>query len=108
MENKLKIQGINSRGFGIIPKLVTTDRSLSLPAKGLYAYFCSCAGENKTCSPLRQNICYDLHISKDTLRKYLKELIEHKYISNKQIKENGKFSNNIYTINTTIPCPKVK
>lgn len=108
MENKLKIQGINSRRFGIIPKLVTTDRSLSLQAKGLYAYLCSCAGENKTCSPLRKNICYDLCVSNDSISKYLKELIENGYISCEQIKENGKFSHNIYTINTKIQCPKVK
>ena len=102
MENKLKIQGINSKGFGIIPKLVTTDRSLSLQSKGLYAYFCSYAGAGGTCSPTRKKICYDLCISNDSLSKYLKELTENGYISCEQIKENGKFSHNVYTINVDI------
>lgn len=106
-ENKLKITGINSNGFGIIAKLVMQDRNLSLGAKGVYAYFCSYAGAGNICFPSRKKMCYDLGISQDTLGKYLKELIKSNYVSCEQIKENGKFSHNVYTINTQIPLPKL-
>ena len=106
-ENKLKITGINSNGFGIIAKLVMQDRNFSLGAKGVYAYFCSYAGAGNICFPSRKKMCYDLGISQDTLGKYLKELIKSSYVSCEQIKENGKFSHNVYTINTQIPLPKL-
>lgn len=106
-ENKLNITGINSNGFGIIAKLVMQDRNLSLGAKGVYAYFCSYAGAGNICFPSRKKMCYDLGISQDTLSKYLKELIKSSYVSCEQIKENGKFSHNVYTINTQIPLPKL-
>lgn len=106
-ENKLNITGINSNGFGIIAKLVMQDRNLSLGAKGVYAYFCSYAGAGNICFPSRKKMCYDLGISQDTLGKYLKELIKSSYVSCEQIKENGKFSHNVYTINTQIPLPKL-
>ena len=106
-ENKLKITGINSNGFGIIAKLVMQDRNLSLCAKGVYAYFCSYAGAGNICFPSRKKMCYDLGISQNTLSKYLKELIKSSYVSCEQIKENGKFSHNVYTINTQIPLTKI-
>ena len=83
------------------------DRNLSLCAKGVYAYFCSYAGAGNICFPSRKKMCYDLGISQDTLGKYLKELIKSSYVSCEQIKENGKFSHNVYTINTQIPLPKL-
>lgn len=106
-ENKLNITGINSNGFGIIAKLVMQDRNLSLCAKGVYAYFCSYAGAGNICFPSRKKMCYDLGISQNTLSKYLKELIKSSYVSCEQIKENGKFSHNVYTINTQIPLTKI-
>lgn len=108
MEDQLKVQGINSKGFGTIPKLLTQDRNICIGAKGLYAYFCSYAGAGDACFPTREKICYDLNISKDTLGKYLKNLVRRGYIEVEQIKENGKFSHNVYTLCSTIsPCPKI-
>lgn len=108
MEDQLKVKGINSAGFGIIPKLLTQDRSICIGAKGLYAYFCSYAGAGSTCFPTRKKICYDLGISNDTLGKYLKNLVRRGYIEVEQIKENGRFSHNVYTLCSTIsPCPKI-
>ncbi len=106
---KDKIQGfnINSKGYGIIPKMVMIDQTLSIGTKALYSYFCSYAGAGDTCFPSRKKICYDLGISKDTFSKYVAQLVEHKYIKVEQIKENGRFSYNVYTLRDTIlPCPK--
>ena len=107
VENKLEVQGINSKGFGTISKLVMQDRNLGCIAKALYAYFCSFAGGGSSCFPTRKKICFDLDISTDTYTKYLHQLVDNGYIQVQQIKENGRFSHNIYTINFLVPCPKI-
>lgn len=98
MADKLKVKGINSAGFGIIQKSVMQNRELHGMAKCLYAYFCSFAGAGATCFPTRSKICYDLNISTDTFSKYLKNLVSCGYVEVEQIKENGKYSHNIYTL----------
>ena len=40
----IMIEGVDCKGFGVIPKIVTTDTNLSIGAKALYAYLCSYAG----------------------------------------------------------------
>ena len=110
MEELNKIQGfkINSAGYGTIPKLVMQDRNLHAMAKALYAYFCSYTGAGNTCFPSRSKICYDLDISIDTFTKYLRDLVSYGYVEVKQVKDNGKFSYNLYTLlDTVIPCPKI-
>lgn len=108
LKDQLKMQGINSAGFGIIPKLVMQDRELHAIAKTIYAYFCSYAGAGSVCFPTRSKICYDLNISNDTFAKYLKNLVRCGYVEVEQIKENGRFSHNVYTLcSTKSPCPKI-
>jgi DNA-binding transcriptional regulator YhcF (GntR family) len=108
MEDIIKGIQINSAGFGTISKLAMQDRRLHITAKAIYAYFNSYAGAGDTCFPSRKKICYDLGISADTFGKYLKQLCEYGYIITEQIKENGRFSHNVYTICSTIsPCPKI-
>lgn len=107
-EDKLIGFKINSKGYGTIPKLVMQDRKLSIGAKGLYSYFCSFSGGGDTCFPSRNKICFDLCISIDTFGKYLKQLIDNGYIQCEQIKENGRFSHNVYTLcDTILPCTKI-
>lgn len=99
---------INSLGYGMIPKLVMQDRNLHAMAKAIYAYFCSYTGSGDTCFPTRSKICYDLNISPDTFSKHLKNLVSAGYVKVEQIKKNGRFSRNLYTLNDTIlPCPKI-
>lgn len=108
MEDKIIGFKINSKGYGTIPKLVMQDRNLSIGAKGLYSYFCSYTGGGDTCFPSRKKVCFDLCISIDTFGKYLKQLVENGYIKVEQIKENGRFSHNVYTLcDTILPCPKI-
>lgn len=107
MEDKLLVEGINSKGFGTIAKLFMKDRKIHSTAKCIYSYFCSYAGGGETCFPSRSTICYDLNLSVDTFSKYLKQLINSGYIRCSQVKESGRFSHNIYTICTKIPCPKI-
>ena len=98
MQDKLITQGINSKGFGTIPKVLMQDRRLHVTAKAIYAYFCSYAGGGETAFPSRSKICEDLNIAIDTLGKYLKQLVDYQYIKIEQQKVHGKFSHNVYTL----------
>ena len=106
MDDKIVGFKINSLGFGTIPKLVMQDRSLSLGAKAVYAYFCSFTGAGDSCFPSRERICYDLDLNKDTFTKYRNELVTRGYIKIEQIKDGVKFSHNVYTLCDVVPsCP---
>lgn len=108
MENDLvKMKGIFKNGYGLISKIVMQDNELSIQAKGLYAYICSFTGKGSGAFPTRKKICFDLDISNDSLSKYINELTEKNYIIvTKNKDEGGKFTNNIYNIVFTLPCPK--
>ena len=98
MQDKLITQGINSKGFGTIPKILMQDKRIHVTAKAIYAYFCSYAGGGETAFPSRDKICDDLNIAIDTLSKYLKQLVAYNYIKIEQQKDKGKFSHNVYTL----------
>lgn len=82
MENN----GILSKGYGIIPKLLMLEGSVSIDAKALYAYFCSFAGSGFSCYPPRDKILNDLGFSPATYYGYLRELREGGYIDVKKHK----------------------
>lgn len=69
-------EGINSRGFGTIPQAVMRDSSLSVEAKGIYAYICSFAGSGLTAFPSRSTVLRELGISKDRFYRHRKALVD--------------------------------
>jgi len=102
----LKVIGINSKGYGLYPKLVAQDRRLTPEAKAIYAYFCSYAGSGNTAFPTVSKIIYDLVMGKNRYYKHFNLLIKYGYISVEQvIGDKNKFGHNIYTLNLEIsPC----
>ena len=84
--------GVKAGGFGFIAKAVMADTRLSIRAKGVYLYYCSFTGAGESASPKRSDIGYYLGISKNSLAKYKKELIDLGYIETKQRTVAGKFS----------------
>ena len=99
--DELRVEGVNYRGYGIIPKFVMLDTDLTIEAKGIYAYFCSYAGSGNSAFPGRDKILADLDVSKDTYYKHFRKLTEEGYITVKQVSKGGKgqgFQNNVYTI----------
>ncbi len=107
-EDKLVLEGIFQKGYGVIPRLVMQDNTLDIGAKGFYAYLCSCTGTENTCYPSREKICRDLNISKDTLGKYSAQLVNAGYLRIDKVRENGRYSHNLYVIltNSLSPCPE--
>ncbi len=98
---KMAIDELNRRfndGYGIIFRSVMRDTSLSIGAKAVYAYLCTFAGNKKTAFPSRKLMCHELGINKDTLTKYMRNLLDAGYIKKEQKKVSGKFAHNVYTI----------
>ena len=109
MDDKDILKGIpiNSGGYGTIPQNVMRNMELDGTAKLIYAYFCSFAGAGDSCFPSRNLICKELKMTNNTFTKYLRQLVTKGYISVEQVKDKGKFSHNVYTLNSIVsPCIK--
>lgn len=99
-----------TKGFGSIPRDLVYDNELSDRARFLYIFM--------ACKPdgwefFQDSMCAELGYSKDTLRKYLNELVQRGWIVEEgQQNTNGKFGANVYTIEVKIdsieklPCRK--
>ena len=98
--DQLKVEGINFKGFGILPKYVMLDPDLSIEAKTIYAYFCSFAGNGSATFPGRDKILSDLPMSKDAYYKHFRQLTDQGYITVEQQGGNSGaiFGKNIYTL----------
>ena len=100
--DELKLEGIFSKGYGIIPKLVMKDKKLTVEAKAIYAYICSYAGGGDTAFPSVDLICSDLGMSENRFFKHRKLLVEYGYLTIKRTRKEVGWSNNIYTICHTV------
>ena len=98
--DQLKVEGINFKGFGILPKYVMLDSDLSIEAKTIYAYFCSFAGNGSATFPGRDKILSDLPMSKDAYYKHFRQLTDQGYITVEQQGGNSGaiYGKNIYTL----------
>lgn len=87
-------------GYGTVTKTAMQDRALTLQAKGIYAYICSFAGGKDEAWPSLSKMCYDLGVSRQTLQKHIRLLVDNEYIEKAQYyyKETGQFSSTHYTI----------
>ena len=102
----LQVEGINSKGFGIAPKLVMLDERLSIGSKAVYCYFSCYAGAGKIAFPRVTKIIADLNISKNTYYTYFNPLRELGYVKVEQSRTDGKHSHNIYTLMDIVPKPE--
>jgi hypothetical protein len=103
----LQVQGINSKGFGTIPKLVMQDKRLTPQAKAIYAYFCSYAGAGRTAFPRMTKIIADLGMGKCSYYTHLNLLKQYGYLKAEQEKDKaGRFKRNLYTLVEVLPIPK--
>lgn len=75
-----------------------TRSELQPESKALYAYLAGFAGEGNTCYPSLDRICKEMHMSKNRVNKYMKELLEFGVIK-KERKRNGNLLGNVvYTL----------
>jgi hypothetical protein len=80
--------------FVQIPKSILDSRDISIGAKGMYTYLSSKPDNWKF--NLSSMMKHDLHESERVIRKYIKELIDEKWVIKETVRVNGKFSHTIY------------
>lgn len=106
-KNFLKQEDLLSKGYGMIPKLVMKDQTLSAEAKAIYAYLCSYCGAGNVAFPSVDLICHDLVISEKRYQRHIKLLKETGYVLVARNRLENGFSNNIYTLPKTVSVQNV-
>ena len=114
-EVKIENNSILSNGYGLIPRAIMRDKSISIGSKGLYAYLASFAGSKLVCYPTKEIIMAELKIAKNTFNKYINELQESGYIKIERNRDKkGLLTNNIYhliydinTVDKSSPSTKI-
>lgn len=81
---KLKEQEHQNENGGKVYQDVVRSPKLTSGAKGLYAYLASFCGESNECCPSVEMICKETNVTKTTMYKYMKELVEHGVVEKKQ------------------------
>ena len=94
LNNKIK------DNFTIIPNDIIRNKSLSDRARFIFCYMASMPDEWKFYQGV---MAKELGYTKDTLRKYIEELLQTGYLNREQRRETGKFDSYDYTLNFS-PC----
>lgn len=98
---------ILSKGYGVCPKLVMTDKRLTVEAKAIYMYISSFCGNRNEAYPKVSTMLSHLNISKNRFYTHIKFLEELGYIQVKKRRkknENNKWvsDSNIYVLNDIV------
>ena len=93
-------------GYNCLPRKLIFDSELSDRARFLYCYM---AAKPEGWNFYVKHMLAELGYSKDTLYKYIDELIERGWLVRvNQVRDNGRFGSTIYTLKAEaqMPCPK--
>ena len=96
--DRLRLEGINCKGYGLIPKYPMRDQELSITAKAIYAYFCAMSGDGDTSFPSVKTIISHLRLNEQTYRKHREQLCVQGYLVVEETRKNGGFHSNIFTL----------
>jgi hypothetical protein len=84
-------------GYGIVQREIMTDEKVDVFGKAIYSLLVSYAGEKQSCYPSLKTICENLKISKPTVIKGIKQLIERGFlVADKRKTKLGEHEANIY------------
>ena len=99
LPDRLRLEGVNCLGYGVVPKYAMLDRDLSITAKAIYAYFCSMSGSGQTSFPGKETIQAHLKLGNEAYYKHREQLVEQGYLRIDRQRLNGReFSQNLYTL----------
>lgn len=101
--NGVIYEGLLSKGYGLMPQMITRDKDLSIEAKAIYGYLSAFAGNNHEAFPSVELICSELGISENRYRKHRKTLLEKGFIRIRRERLENGFSKNYYELVQMIP-----
>ena len=90
-------------GYGRVYQQITRDKSLTIEAKGIYAYLASMAGADGECFPNTALMCEELGISGNRLYKHMKVLEMRGAVERIYRREDSTHVKTIYRL-ATAPC----
>lgn len=95
----LRTEGINAKGYGLLPKYPMFDTDLTLTAKTIYAYLCSLSGNGESTYPSVETIKSHLGFGRKAYESNFKQLLDTGYvIRQKQRGEHSRFDHNLYIL----------
>lgn len=101
--NGVVYEGLLSKGYGLMPQMITRDKDLSIEAKAIYGYLAAFAGNNYEAFPSVELICGELGISENRYRKHRKALLDKGFIRIRRERLENGFSKNFYELVQMIP-----
>lgn len=97
--DRLRIEGVMSKGYGIICKYPMQDTDLDIAAKAVYSLLCALAGDDHSVFPSRDKIVSWLGVGRNKYNAGMKQLKEQGYVLVEQVKGSGsRFAHNSYLI----------
>lgn len=102
IEKEIYTEGVNCQGFGRIYKCLTTDSSIPIQSKAIYAYLASFAGISNSAFPSVEKIMKDLKFTHSTyFYKYLNVLLDSGFIKISKIRNrDNNYIRNKYILTT--------
>ncbi len=91
-----KLNNDIKKNFTIIPNDIIRNKNISDRARFIFCYMASMPDDWKF---YQGAMAKELGYTKDTLRKYIEELLETGYLYREQRREEGKFDSYDYTLN---------
>lgn len=97
--DRLRIEGVMAKGYGIICKYPMQDTDLDIAAKAVYSLLCALAGDDHSVFPSRDKIVSWLNVGRNKYNAGMRQLRDQGYILVEQVKGVGsRFAHNSYTI----------
>ena len=97
--DRLRIEGVMAKGYGIICKYPMQDTDLDIAAKAVYSLLCALAGDDHSVFPSRDKIVSWLNVGRNKYNAGMRQLRDQGYILVEQVKGAGsRFAHNSYTI----------
>lgn len=107
MNDKVKLTGVLEKGYGLAPKLVMTDKNLSIESKAIYCYISSYCGNGTSAFPGVETILYHLGISKNRFYKHIKPLEDKGYITIIPRRRGNRRDSNLYKLNMELGFERI-
>lgn len=90
---------VTRHGFTQVPNFVLTNKDLSVGAKLAYAMLLKYAWQDDYCFPGQQKLADDMGAGERSIRTYLKELEEARFL---EVKQQGLGKTNLYRLHLTV------
>ncbi len=91
---------VTRHGFTQVPNFILTNKALSVGAKLAYAMLLKYAWTDNACFPGQQKLAEDMGSGERSIRTYLKELEEAKFL---EVTQRGLGKTNVYRLHVTVP-----